>query len=73
VRNEGCQLFQEIILVGMKVGLVKIWNIKVSIDGSKIRSNASEKLSKDEKENVTIILKGAENADKKENLEEDTK
>ena len=31
-------LFQEIILIGIKLGLVKIGNIKVSIDGTKIRS-----------------------------------
>ena len=68
--SEISGLFQEIILVGIKLGLVKIGNIKVSIDGSKIRANASGKLSKDEKgleklssdvkEKVTIILKKAE-------------
>ena len=81
--SEISELFQEIILVGIKLGLVKVGNIKVSIDGSKIRANASGKLSKDEKglekllsdvkEKVTIILKEAENVDKKEDLEHDTK
>ena len=81
--SEISELFQEIILVGIKLGLVKVGNIKVSIDGSKIRANASGKLSKDEKglekllsdvkEKVTIILKEAEKVDTKEDLEHDTK
>ena len=41
-------VFQEIVLIGIKLGLVKIGNIKASIDGSKIRANASSKLNKDE-------------------------
>lgn len=79
--SEISELFQEIILVGIKLGLVKVGNIKVSIDGSKIRANASGKLSKDKeglekllsdvKEKVAIILKEAENVDKKEDLEHD--
>ena len=72
-------VFQEIILIGIKLGLVKIGNINVSIDGSKMRANASSKLNKDEegleklleevKEQITEILKEAEEIDKKENKE----
>ena len=77
--SELSELFQEIILIGIKLGLVKIGNIKLSIDGTKIRANASGKLSKDEKglkkllsdvkEKVACILKEAEEIDQKENLE----
>ncbi|PIP41706.1 hypothetical protein COX18_02615, partial [Candidatus Desantisbacteria bacterium CG23_combo_of_CG06-09_8_20_14_all_40_23] len=73
------ELFKEIILIGIKIGLAKIGNIKVSIDGSKIRANASGKLSKDEeglnklleevKEQVAKIMKEAEDVDKKEDKE----
>ena len=72
-------MFQEIILIGLKLGLVQIGNIKVSVDGSKIRANASGKLSKDEEglkklldevnEKVSVILKEAENIDRKEDSE----
>jgi len=72
-------VFQEIVLIGIKLGLVKIGNIKASIDGSKIRANASSKLNKDEeglgklledvKSQITEILKEAEEIDKKENKE----
>lgn len=73
------ELFQEIILIGIKLGLVKIGNIKVSIDGSKIRANASGKLSKDEdglnkllkdvEEKVATIMTEAENIDSQEDKE----
>ena len=43
------ELFKEIVLIGANLGLVKLGNIKVSIDGTKIRANASPKLTKDEK------------------------
>lgn len=76
-------LFQEIVLIGIKLGLVKIGNIKVSIDGSKIRANASSKLSKDEaglekllkevKEKVSCILQEAEEIDRQEDLENGSK
>lgn len=72
-------LFQEIVVIGIKLGLVKIGNIKVSIDGTKIRANASSKLSKDEegltklleevKEQVDSIMKEAEEVDNKEDGE----
>ncbi|MCP3921500.1 MAG: IS1182 family transposase [Desulfobacterales bacterium] len=71
--------FQEIIIIAMKLGLVKIGNINVSIDGTKIRANASGKLSKDESGlekllsevngKITEILKEAEEIDKKEDFE----
>ncbi len=76
---ELSDLFQEIILIGIKLGLVKIGNIKISIDGTKIRANASGKLSKDEKgleklladvkEKVAFIMKEAEEIDQKEDCE----
>lgn len=40
--------FQEIVLIGANLGLVQLRNIKSSIDGTKVRANASAKLSKDE-------------------------
>lgn len=42
------ELFKDIVLIGGNLGLVKIGNIKVSLDGSKMRANASSKKSKDE-------------------------
>lgn len=42
------KLFQEIVLIGYSLGLIKIGNLNISIDGSKIKANASSKLSKDE-------------------------
>ena len=77
--SELSGLFQEIILIGIKLEVVKIGNIKLSIDGTKIRANASGKLSKDEqglekllsevKEKVACIMKEAEDIDQKEDLE----
>ncbi len=77
--SELSKSFQEIILIGIKLGLVKIGNIKLSIDGTKIRANASGKLSKDEKglekllsdvkEKVACILKEAEEIDQEEDSE----
>jgi len=76
--QELMELFQDIILIGIKLGLAKIGNIKVSIDGTKIRANASSKQSKDEKglekllsdvkEKVANIIKEAEETDHEENL-----
>jgi transposase len=77
--SELSELFQEIILIGIRIGLVKIGNIKLSIDGTKIRAYASGKLSKDEKglekllsdvkEKVACILREAEEIDQKESVE----
>jgi transposase len=41
-------IFQGIVLIGATLGLVEFGNIKVSMDGTKVRANASPKLSKDE-------------------------
>ena len=41
-------IFKEIVVIGATLGLIELGNIKVSIDGTKIRANASPKLSKDE-------------------------
>lgn len=69
-------LFQEIVLIGNLMGLAKFGNIKTSIDGSKVRANASSKLSKDEeglkkllektKEDIDKIFEEAEQIDKEE-------
>ena len=76
---EISDLFQEIILLGIKLGLVKIGNIKLSIDGTKMRAHASGKLSKDEKglkkllldakEKVALMMQEAEEIDQNEDLE----
>jgi len=42
------EVFKEIVVIGATLGLVEMGSIKVSIDGTKIRANASPKLSKDE-------------------------
>ena len=42
------ELFKEIVGIGIKLGMVKVGNIKICIDGSKIRANAASKKSKDE-------------------------
>ena len=72
-------IFQEIVVIGIKLGLVKIGNINVSIDGTKVRANASSKLSKDEeglkklleevKGKVETIMKEAEEVDNQEDRE----
>lgn len=71
--------FQEIILIGVKLGIVQMGSIKISTDGSKIRANASGKVSKDEEglkklldevnEKIATILKEAEAIDNKEDGE----
>lgn len=70
------ELFQEIVLIGAYMGLAKFGNIKTSIDGSKVRANASSKLSKDEeglkrllektKEEINKMFEEAEQIDKEE-------
>lgn len=44
------EIFKEILLIGANLGLVKVGNISTSIDGTKVRANASAKLTKDEEE-----------------------
>ena len=73
------EAFTEIVMIGANLGLIKIGNIKVSIDGTKIRANASAKLSKDEKElkkflkkireEVNVLFTEAEKIDRKEDKE----
>lgn len=68
--------FQEIVLIGANLGLANFGNIKTSIDGSKVRANASAKLSKDEeglkkllektKEEIGKMFEEAEQIDKEE-------
>ena len=53
-------IFKIIVLVGSNLGLVKLGNIKVSIDGAKIKANASSKLTKDE-EGLLKLLVDTEN------------
>lgn len=42
------QIFQDTVIIGINLGLADVGNIKVSIDGTKVRANASAKLTKDE-------------------------
>lgn len=58
------QLFQEIVLIGVYLGLAKIGNLKTSIDGSKVRANASSKLSKDEEGLKKLLDKTREEINK---------
>jgi len=70
------ELFQEIVVIGNLMGLANFGNIKTSIDGSKVRANASSKLSKDEKglkkllektkEEINKMFEEAEQIDKEE-------
>jgi transposase len=70
------ELFQEIVLIGYSLGLIKIGNLNISIDGSKIKANASSKLSKDEiglnkllnkvEEEISKMLDEAESIDSEE-------
>ena len=71
--------FSEIVLIGLEMGAVSIGNIKVSIDGTKIKANASSKKTKDlqhlkalqEKAAAEIIelLSKSEKIDAKEEIE----
>src|SRR3989338_11545974 len=46
--SEIKEIFKAIVLIGTNLVLVKLGNIKTSIDGAKIKANASSKLTKDE-------------------------
>lgn len=73
------RLFKDIVRIGIELGLVNIGNIKVSIDGTKIRANAASKRSKDEEgleklleemdKEIEDILEEAEDIDRKEDEE----
>lgn len=57
-------IFKIIVLIGANLGLAKLGNIKVSIDGAKMRANASAKLTKDEKGLVELLIKTDEEINK---------
>lgn len=69
-------IFKIIVLIGANLGLVKMGNIKTSIDGAKIKANASSKLTKDEdgllklledtEKQIKAILEEAQQIDDKE-------
>ena len=69
-------IFKIIVLIGSNLGLTKLGNIKVSIDGAKFRANASAKLTKDEEglfklledmdKEINFILEEAERVDREE-------
>lgn len=73
------QLFKDIVRIGIELGLVNMGNIKVSIDGTKIRANAASKKTKDEKglkkllgeidKEIDGILSEAETIDREEDEE----
>ena len=48
--DEIKDLFVQIVIIGNELGLVKFNNINASIDGTKLKANASSKLSKTEDE-----------------------
>jgi len=51
--------FKTIVLIGSNLGLVKLGNIKTCIDGTKVKANASSKLTKDE-DGLLNLLKDTE-------------
>lgn len=69
-------IFKIIVLIGSNLGLAKLGNIKVSIDGAKVKANASSKLTKDEDgllkllvdvdKEINSILEEAEKVDNNE-------
>ncbi len=69
-------VFKDIVVIGVCLGLAKLGNIKISIDGAKFRANASAKLTKDEEslkklleeteKEINTMFKEAEEIDKEE-------
>lgn len=69
-------IFKIIVIIGANLGLAKLGHIKVSIDGAKMRANASAKLTKDEKgllkllsdidKEISSMLEEAEKIDEEE-------
>lgn len=57
-------IFKIIVLTGANLGLAKIGNINTSIDGAKVKANASPMLSKDEYGLFKLLLKTSEEIDK---------
>ena len=62
--DELKQIFKDIVLIGMNLGLANFGNIKTSIDGSKFKANASSKLSKDEEGLKKLLEKTEEEINK---------
>ena len=58
------EIFKEIVIMGVNLGLAKIGNISTSIDGSKVRANASAKLTKDEEGLQKLLDKTKKEIDK---------
>ena len=75
-KKEIKQIFGEVVLIGLKLGLIKHGDIKVNIDGTKIKASASSKLTKDEeglekyskkiRAQILELLNKAETTDKTE-------
>ena len=57
-------MFKEIVIIGINLGLAQIGNISTSIDGTKIRANASAKLSKDEDGLKKLLAKTKDEIDR---------
>ena len=72
-------MFKEIVIIGVNLGLAKIGDISTSIDGTKVRANASAKLSKNEDGLKKLLAKTNDEIDKwfeeadKIDVEEDKK
>jgi transposase len=74
--NELKDTFKTIVLIGSNLGLIKLGNIKICIDGTKVKANASSKLTKDEdgmlkflkdtETEINSLLEEAERIDKDE-------
>jgi transposase len=47
--EELSSIFKEFVLIAIELGMIEVGKIKISIDGTKIKANASSKKSKDEK------------------------
>ena len=73
------ELFTQIVMIGSMIGIIEMGNIRVSIDGTKMRANASAKLTKDEaklkghKEQVEKEINDLFNEAQKTDAEEDMK
>ncbi|NCC41746.1 MAG: hypothetical protein EOM21_20505 [Gammaproteobacteria bacterium] len=50
-------LFTQIVMLGNELGLITIHNLNISIDGSKLKANASSKLSKTEEDFNKLLEK----------------
>ena len=57
-------IFKIVVLAGANLGLARIGNINTSIDGAKVKANASPKMSKDEDGLLKLLLKADEEINK---------